>query len=173
MLGVVRSKGSTRINFIGTLEKMEAILQKAISKPFSSLKKFSFRLRFNSFLGQYTSTHSDNVLGLLRTATGHYLIRSLQWRHNGHGGVSNYQTHDCLLNRLFRRRSTKTSKLRVTGHCAGNSPVTGEFPAQMASNAENVSIWWRHHGWPYLLTHIYASLALDELTNIKIHQGMV
>ena len=27
----------------------------------------------------------------------------------------------------------------------GNSPVTGEFPAQMASDAENVSIWWRHH----------------------------
>ena len=27
----------------------------------------------------------------------------------------------------------------------GNSPVTGEFPAQRASNAENVSIWWRHH----------------------------
>ena len=22
---------------------------------------------------------------------------------------------------------------------------TGEFRAQMASNAENVSIWWRHH----------------------------
>ena len=39
----------------------------------------------------------------------------------------------------------KTSKLRVTGLCAGNSPETGEFPAQMASNAENVSIWWRHH----------------------------
>ena len=28
---------------------------------------------------------------------------------------------------------------------AGNSPVTGEFPAQMASDVENVSIWWRHH----------------------------
>ena len=40
----------------------------------------------------------------------------------------------------------KTSKLRVTGLCEGNSPVTGEFPAQMASNAENVSIWWRLHG---------------------------
>ena len=39
----------------------------------------------------------------------------------------------------------KTSKLRVTGLCAGNSPVTGEFPAQKASNAENVLIWWRHH----------------------------
>ena len=44
-----------------------------------------------------------------------------------------------------RRRSRKTSKLRITGLCRGNSPVTGEFPAQRASNAENVSIWWRHH----------------------------
>ena len=39
----------------------------------------------------------------------------------------------------------KTSKLRVTGLCVWNSPGTGEFHAQMASNAENVSIWWRHH----------------------------
>ena len=39
----------------------------------------------------------------------------------------------------------KHQKLRVTGLCAGNSPETGEFPAQMASNAENVTIWWRHH----------------------------
>ena len=67
------------------------------------------------------------------------------WRHNGRGGVSNHQPHDCLLNRLFRRRSKKTSKFRVTGHCVGNSAVTGEFPAQIASNAENVSIWWRRH----------------------------
>ena len=46
---------------------------------------------------------------------------------------------------LFRRRSKKTSKLRVTGLCEGNSSVTGEFPAQRASKAENVSIRWRHH----------------------------
>ena len=69
----------------------------------------------------------------------------LRWRHNDHAGVSNHQPHGCLLNRLFRRKSKKTSKLRVTGLCAGNSPGTGEFPAQMASYAENVSIWWRHH----------------------------
>ena len=69
----------------------------------------------------------------------------LRWRHNGHDSVSNHQPHRCLLNRLFGCRSKKTSKLRVTGLCAGNSPGTGEFPAQMASNAENVSIWWRHH----------------------------
>ena len=68
---------------------------------------------------------------------------TLLWRHNGRDGVSNQQPHDCLLNRLFRRRSKKTSKLRVSDLCVGNSPVTGEFPAQMASNAENVSIWWR------------------------------
>ena len=47
---------------------------------------------------------------------------SLQWHHNDHDGVSNHQPHGCLLNRLFGRRSTKPSKLRVTGLCAGNSP---------------------------------------------------
>ena len=72
-------------------------------------------------------------------------ISSLRWRHNRRDSVSNHQPHDCLLKGLFRRRSKKTWKLRVTGLCAGNSPGTGEFPAQMASNAENVSIWWRHH----------------------------
>ena len=72
-------------------------------------------------------------------------ICPLQWRHNGRDSVSNHQSHDYLLNHLFRRSSKKTSKLCVTGLCAGNSPGTGEFPAQMASNAENVSIWWRHH----------------------------
>ena len=70
---------------------------------------------------------------------------SLEWRHNGLDSVSNHQPRDCLLNRLFRRRSKKTSKLRVTDLCEGNSPGTGEFPAQMTSSAENVSIWWRHH----------------------------
>ena len=73
------------------------------------------------------------------------ILMPLQWSHNGYDGVSNHQPYDCLLNRLFRRWSKKTSKLHVTGLCVGNSPVTGEFPAQMASNAEHVSIWWRHH----------------------------
>ena len=47
---------------------------------------------------------------------------SLLWRHNEHDSVSNHQPRGCLLNRLFRRRSKKTSKLRVTGLCVGNSP---------------------------------------------------
>ena len=78
-------------------------------------------------------------------ALGKKAICTLPWRHNGRDSISNHQPYDCLLNRLFRRRWKETSKLRVTGLCAGNSPVTGEFPAQIASNAENVSIWWRHH----------------------------
>ena len=45
----------------------------------------------------------------------------LHWRHNDHDGVSNHQPRGCLFNRLFRCRSKKTSKLRVTGLCAGNS----------------------------------------------------
>ena len=51
---------------------------------------------------------------------------------------------------LFRSRSKKTSKLRATGLCEGNSPVTDKFPAQRASNAENVSIWWCHHDFQKL-----------------------
>ena len=76
-----------------------------------------------------------------------YMLKqlTLRWRHNERDSVSNHQPHDCLLNRIFRRRSKKSSKLRVTGLCVGNSPGTGEFPAQMTSYAENVFIWWRHH----------------------------
>ena len=47
---------------------------------------------------------------------------TLWWRHNDHDSVSNHQPHECLFNRLFRPRSKKTSKLRVTGLCVGNSP---------------------------------------------------
>ena len=61
--------------------------------------------------------------------------------------------------------------IRATGLCAGNSPGTGEFPAQMASNAGNVSIWWRRHGDKNtctLVSAIYATapfiaLFLEEL----------
>ena len=60
-----------------------------------------------------------------------------QWRHNERYGVSNYQRLDCLLNRLYRRRSKKAAELRVTSLCG--------FPLQRASDAEKVSIWWHHH----------------------------
>ena len=93
---------------------------------------------------------------------------SLQWRHNERDGVSNHQHYHCLLNRLFRRRSRKTLKLRVTGLCVGNSPVTGEFPAQMASNTENVSIWWRHHGLMGYVTLAAGTLYLSSVAEIHL-----
>ena len=69
-----------------------------------------------------------------------YMVRfrkSLEWPHNERDGVSNPRRPECLLNGLLRRRSKKKSKLRV--------PVIGGFPSQRARDAENVSIWWRHH----------------------------
>ena len=46
---------------------------------------------------------------------------SLQWCHNGRNSVSNHQLHGCLTNRLFRRRSKKSSK------APRHWPLCGEF----------------------------------------------
>ena len=73
----------------------------------------------------------------------HYLTS--QWRHNERDDVSDHRRLGCLLDRLLRPNSKKTSNLRVTGVSEGNSPVTDELPTQRASDAENVSIWCRHH----------------------------
>ena len=70
------------------------------------------------------------------------MTMTLEWaRWRLKSPTSRLFTHLFILTQI-----NEISKLRVTGHCAGNSPVTGEFDAQMASNAATVSIWWRHHG---------------------------
>ena len=143
--------------------------------------------RFKHFAEQAASNYSNYSQFSSNSSRASYRVSFVT---STSDGVSNRQPHHCLLNRLFRRRSKKISKLRVTGVCAGihrgpvnsphkwrlkspasplftqpfiqtqikenikaprhwrlcgDSPGTGEFPAQMASNAENVSIWWRHH----------------------------
>ena len=100
---------------------------------------------FSAIIGDIRCVGNSNGLNAL----------TLQWRHNGHDGVSNHRPRHCLLNCLFRLRSKKTSKPRVTGLYVGNSSVTGEFPAQKVSNAENLSICWRHHEAKW---HMYASI---------------
>ena len=45
-------------------------------------------------------------------------------------------------------------------------PGTGEFPAQMASNAENVSIRWRHHDCTFTVL-VTASANLQPLAGHK------
>ena len=59
-------------------------------------------------------------------ATSGYFKRL--WRNNERDGVSNHRHPWCLLNRLFRRRSKKTSKLCVIGLCEGNPSVTSGSP---------------------------------------------
>ena len=96
----------------------------------------------------------------------------LQWHQNGRDGISKHQLHDCLLSSLFRQRSKKLSQLWVTGVCAGNLPITEEFPAQRASNAENVSIRWRQHAktkhyWSYVRKPtIISGLPLQRTSNL-------
>ena len=89
--------------------------------------------------GDVCSPHKASPCHDIIITCNHYHERN---HYDERDGVSNHQPHDRLLKRLFRRRSRK--KLRVTGFCESNSPMTGEFPAQRSSNAENVSIWWRH-----------------------------
>ena len=125
-------------------------------------------MKTTSFLALQTHHHTLTVRGLrwpwmtwrcgmlwwTTTKYGRSLCHisdaSLQWHHNGRDVVSNHRRDEGLLNHLFRCRSKKTSKCRVTGLCAGNSPDIGEFPAQKASNAKNVFIWWRHDNVSFL-----------------------
>ena len=130
-----------------TLTKMMAMKQydwywKNINNPRCCLHGI-YSLKYASLRGKRVKDPRSE--DRLRCMIGIPIPITLQWRHNGRDSVSNHEPHDCLLNRLFRRRSKITSKHRVTGLCAGKSPETGKFPAQRASNAENVSIWWRHH----------------------------
>ena len=104
------------------------------------------------------------------TSRWYYIIVILSIRYSDViMGVSNHHPRDCLLNRLYRRGSKKTSKLRVTGLCAGNSPVTSEFPAQMASNAENVFIWWRHH----VLLLLFGQCEQPHRANKVLHPAFI
>ena len=76
---------------------------------------------------------------------------ALQWRHYGRDSGSNHQPHLCLLNRLFGRRS---------------------FPAQMASNTEKVSIWWRHHRSRKLDCLLMRAVLLSHQLAVTIQQPL-
>ena len=87
---------------------------------------------------------------------------------SGRDDVSNHRRLAYLLNRLFRRRSKKKLKLCVTRLCEGNSPVTGEFPSQRASNAENVNaenvnISWRHDEYFIISCHMKTQQSVNRL----------
>ena len=90
-----------------------------------------FRLPYFHVSNSALFLHSISVLSSYidvdLTLSNRYLslTLSLLWRHSERDNVSNHQRLYCLLKCLFRRRSKITSKLRVTGLCAWNSPGTG------------------------------------------------
>ena len=101
----------------------------------------------------------------LRHGNQKWEIMPLRWRHNERDGVSNHWRLECMLKRFFRWKSKKMSKLRVTGLCEGNPPVTGGFPSLMASAAENVSIRW--------LDREKYCYAFPENTVVKFHDDVI
>ena len=97
-------------------------------------------------ISKLTHNYLLKSLWIMWSFSHHYFSETLQQHYSDviMGAMASQITSLTIGYRLFGRRSKKTSKFPVTGLCAGNSPVTGEFPAQMASNAEKISISWRH-----------------------------
>ena len=99
-------------------------------------------------------------------AIGQFKTYPLQWRHNERDGVSEHWRLGCLFNRLFWCTSKKTSKLRVSGLCEGNPPVTGGFPSQRTSYTENVSVWWHYR---ISLRYLYDAMQDIETAPLDSH----
>ena len=87
-------------------------LVKLTTVPFGEFQRHSWR-----------KNSKQHVPGIRSKPVEIRVLITLQWRHDERYDISNHQPPDCLLNGLFRCRSTKISKLRVTGLCEGNSPV--------------------------------------------------
>ena len=97
------------------------------------------------------------------------ISESWAWYHNEFyiSLIDSMATHIGLW-QLMCNFEKKTSKLHVTGLCVGNSMVTVEFPAQMASNAEKFSIWWRHHLTSAMPRHVMSSQVRGDITLLKL-----
>ena len=108
----------------------------ALNYLFSNKKVSQFLPELlNEIFTMVTNLHVSTPTNMINPSKSHPIMHLLQWRHYERDSVSNHQPHECLLNRLFRV------------HMKENiiAPVTSEFPSQWPRNAENVSIWWRHH----------------------------
>ena len=68
---------------------------------------------------------------------------------------------------LFRPRSKKKLCSASLAFVRGILAVACEFPAQRATNAENVSIWWRHHGYEIQIQS-FSSLSQFNALGVKI-----
>ena len=117
-------------------------------------EKYSFVLVLRNGWHVESARASSSSLQLAQQ----HIRNALQWRHNERDSVSNHHPYNCFFNRSFRRRSKKTSKLRVTGLCAGNSPVTENL-------VHGLSRWitFRPYRLVMLLRHIHVSLHVPQM----------
>ena len=83
-----------------------------------------------------------------------YMYASVNYGDVKLGTIASQITNLTIVYSTIQTQIKETSKLRATGLFVRNSPVTGAFPAQMVSNAENGSIWWRHHGTSSTLVQV-------------------
>ena len=129
---VIYQKGSSalcfyKVNIDGLVQDCSTSIANALVLPQSYIKPSICNFIFHKF--PWTCTKQ-----ILYTCSYH----PLQRRHNERDGVSNHRRLDCLLNCLFvRRKSKKTSKLRVTVLCESTGdqkgPVTKIFHLMTSS----------------------------------------
>ena len=94
--------------------------------------------------------------------------RSITVTSNERHVVSNHRPFDCLFNSLIGTHIKETLKPALLALCEGNSPVTSEFPAQRASNAETASIWWRHHTQPLYNDTVNTSISAPNPKTLNV-----
>ena len=83
---------------------------------------------------QFGTIHSAST-GMSQHKGGCMCNQSQRWQNHYSEVIMNAMASlitslTIVYSNVYSGRSMKTSKLHVTGLCAGNSPVTGEFPAQ-------------------------------------------
>ena len=115
-----------------------------------------------------SQTHNKRITNITVTSQwARWRRKSLTWR--------------LFTQPFIQARIKENIKARVTGLFAGNSPTTGEFHSQMASNAENVSIWWCHqdssdlaweasHYWLKSMPQAFIRESWDKITTIRFQK---
>ena len=114
--------------------------------------KYQYNIKWTGISWRYTGSEEDYVHTLCRyclcnVPTDHVTMSLEHYSDVIMGTMASQITRFTIVySTVFQAQIKENIKVpRHTSLCAGNSPVTSEFPAHRANNAEHVSIWWRHH----------------------------
>ena len=118
---------------------------------------------------------TSQVLYLQRehSVTSNSFMKTSQWRHNERDRVASQITsltivYSTVYSGVDQRKHQRSALLAFVRRI--HPSVTGEFPAQKASNAENISIWWRHHIYDLAnLTNVSESIILQSVRLSFLH----